>query len=302
MNEIKRRCGRLLIIFWALILFTSASGGAAFAGDKSAASGMAQIKGGRLYYETAGTGKEKTVVFIHGGLADSRMWDDQFKKFSRHFRVVRYDLRGFHRSDFPKEAFSHVDDLYALLKFLKIEKASFVGSSLGGMIAAAFALEHPETIEKLVFSAAGLRGDKSPRSPLSVAVYKAAEEKGMKTAIEMWMQHPFFSASAKADAEFRRRSEQMLADNYKYWGPTPEPIPLVWSKRMTVDRLSEIKAPSLVIIGDRDLPVLLAIADTLATKISGAKKQVIADASHHPNMEKPREYNRIVLDFLKDKR
>ena len=284
--------------FWTLILFQmlSVSGQAL---DKSAQSGMAEVGGGRLYYEIAGKGR--TVVFIHGGLADSRMWDDQFKKFAKNFRVVRYDLRGFNRSDFPKAAFSHVDDLYALLKFLKIEKASFIGSSLGGMIAADFALEHPEMVEKLVFSAAGLRGDRQPRNPQSAAVYKAAEEKGMKTAIEMWMEHPFFLAG-KTDAEFRRRSEQMLADNYKYWGPTPEPIPLRWSKQMTIDRLSEIKAPTLVIIGDRDLPGLLTIADTLATKIGGAKKEVIANVSHHLNMENPREYNRIVMDFLKEKR
>jgi pimeloyl-ACP methyl ester carboxylesterase len=299
MNEILclKSGDRLLTIFRALILFVSLGGATVFAQSGSAASGMAEVGGGRLYYEIAGKGK--TVVFIHGGLADSRMWDDQFKKFSRRFRVVRYDLRGFNRSDFAGAAFSHVDDLYALLRFLKIEKASLVGLSLGGIIAADFALEHPEMVEKLVFSASGLRGDKAPRSALSLAVYKAAEEKGMKPAIELWMQHPFFADAAKSDAKFRRRSEQMLADNYKYWGPTPEPIPLRWSKYLTIDRLSEIKSPTLVIIGDRDLPELIAISDTLAAKIGGAKKEVIEGVSHHLNMEKPREYNRIVLDFLK---
>ena len=295
MSKTRHLSAKLLIAVWTLILFQLPAVGIR-AADKSAASGMAEVGGGKLYYETAGKGR--AVVFIHGGLADSRMWDDQFKKFAKNFRVVRYDLRGFNKSDFPKAAVSHVDDLYALLKFLKIEKASFVGSSLGGMIAADFALEHAEMVEKLVFSGSGLRGDKSPRNAQSAAVYRAAEEKGMKTAIEMWMEHPFFVAG-KTNAEFRRRSEQMLADNYKYWGPTPEPIPLTWSKQITIDRLSEIKAPALVIVGDRDLPVILSIADTLATKIGGAKKQVIAGVSHHPNMEKPREYNRIVLDFLK---
>lgn len=298
MKEIMRRSGKLLIIACALILFFSFDANIS-AQNKSVVTGMAEVNGTRLYYETAGKGK--TVVFIHGGLADSRMWDDQFKKFAKSFRVVRYDLRGFNRSDFPKDAFSHVDDLYALLKFLKIEKASLVGSSLGGMIAADFALEHPEMVEKLVFSASGLRGDKSPRNEKSIAVYKAAEEKGMKTAIELWHEHPFFVAG-KTDAEFRRRTEQMLADNYKYWGPTPQPIPLRWSKQMTIDRLSEIKAPSLVIVGDRDVPAILNIADTLATKIGGAKKEVIPNVSHHLNMEKPGEYNRIVLDFLKVKK
>ncbi|HEX8368654.1 MAG TPA: alpha/beta hydrolase [Pyrinomonadaceae bacterium] len=297
MSRTRYLSGKLLMAVGTLILFQMLTVGSQ-ALDKSATSGMAEVGGGRLYYETAGKGR--AVVFIHGGLADSRMWDDQFKKFAKNFRVVRYDLRGFNKSDFPQNAFSHVDDLYALLKFLKIEKASFVGSSLGGMIAADFALEHPEMVEKLVFSGSGLRGDKSPRSAQSAAVYQAADEKGMKTAIEMWMKHPFFVAG-KTNAEFRRRSEQMLIDNYKYWGPTPEPIPLTWSKQMTIDRLSEIKAPALVIVGDKDLSFILTIADTLATKIGGAKKEVIAGTSHHLNMENPREYNRIVLDFLKAK-
>lgn len=289
----------LFVAIWTLVLFFSV-GGNAFAQNKSAVTtGFAEVGGGRLYYEMAGKGK--TVVFIHGGLADSRMWDDQFEDFSKKFRVVRYDLRGFNKSDFPKAAFSHVDDLYALLKFLKIEKASFIGSSLGGMIAADFALEHPEMVEKLVFSGSGLRGDKSPRNAQSAAVYKAAEEKGMKTAIEMWMEHPFFVAG-KTDAEFRRRSEQMLVDNYKYWGPTPQPIPLTWSKQVTIDRLSEIKAPTLVIVGAKDVPAIIRIADTLATKISGAELALIAGVSHHLNMEIPDEYNRIVMDFLKKKR
>ncbi|MDQ3801136.1 MAG: alpha/beta hydrolase [Acidobacteriota bacterium] len=300
MNGISRlrSGGGLSIIFRTLILFVLfGDAAAAFAQSESAASGMAEVGGGRLYYEIAGKGR--TVVFIHGGLADSRVWDDQFKKFSKHFRVLRYDLRGFNRSDSATASFSHVDDLHALLKFLKIERASLVGLSLGGIIAADFALEHPEMVEKLVLSASGLRGDKAPRSAQSIAVYKAAEEKGMKTAIEMWMRHPFFAADGGTDSKFRRRSERMLADNYKYWGPTPEPIPLRWSKYLTIDRLSEIKAPALVVIGDRDLPELIAISDTLAAKIGGAKKEIIKGVSHHLNMEKPREYNRIVLEFLK---
>lgn len=295
MSKIRHLNAGLLIAFWALILF-SPFGSAVFAQNKTAESGMAAVNDSRLYYEIAGKGR--TLVFIHGGLADSRVWDDQFKKFAKHFRVVRYDLRGFNKSDFPAGAFSHVEDLYALLKFLKVEKASLVGSSLGGIIAADFALEHPEMVEKLVFSAAGLRGDKSPRNEQSLAAYKAAEEKGLKAALALWHEHPFF-VTGKTNAEFRRRTEQMLTDNYKYWGPTPQIIRLIWSKQETIDRLSEIKAPTLVIVGDKDVPAILTIADTLATKISGAKKEVIAGVSHHLMMEKPREFNRIVLAFLK---
>ena len=102
------------------------------------ASGFAEVNGTRLYYETAGRGLE--VVLIHGGLVDSRLWDAQVGPLSKRFRVVRYDLRGFGRSAAADGPFSHLEDLRALLDFLKIERASLVGLSLGGIIAADFAL------------------------------------------------------------------------------------------------------------------------------------------------------------------
>ncbi len=259
-------------------------------------SGYADIGGVKLYFEMAGKGK--TVVLIHGGLVDSRLWDDQFAAFAKHYRVVRYDLRGFGKSDFPAKEFSHTADLYALLNYLKIEKASLVGLSLGGVIAADFTILHPERVEKLVFTSAGLRGDKSPRNEQSIAVYKTAESEGRDKAIAMWADHPFF-ASGKDNAEYVRRTRQMLIDNYRYWGPTPEPIPLVWDKFLTIDRLPEIKAPALIIAGGRDAPQILSIAESLHSGIKNSEKVMIPGVSHHLNMEKPREYNKLVLRFLK---
>ena len=179
-----------------------------------------------------------------------------------------------------------------------MEKTSLIGLSLGGIIAADFTLEHPEMVEALVLTASGLRGDKSPRNEKSIVIYKTAEEQGMEKAIDLWMEHPFFASGANNPA-YVRRLRQMLADNYKYWGPTSEPIRVIWSKQPTVERLSEIKIPTLIIVGDKDAVGILSIADTLQTKITGAKKVVIADVSHHLTMEKPYNYNRVVLKFLK---
>ncbi len=270
----------------------------ASAQDKQKRETFADVNGTRLFYETAGNGS--TVVLIHGGLADRRLWDDQFYKLAKHFRVVRYDLRGFGKSYFPTGAFSHVEDLYALLKFLKIEKASLVGLSLGGVIAADFTLEHPEMVGKIVFTSSGLRGDKSPRNQQSVAVYQTAEKQGLEAALALWEKHPFF-ASGENSPKYRERMREMLSDNYKYWGPTPQPIQVVWSKTTTLERLSEIKNPSLIIVGGSDAPEILSIADTLKSNIAGAEKVVIAGVSHHLVMEKPKEYNRLIIKFLKRK-
>ena len=200
--------------------------------------GYAQVNGTKLYYETAGKGP--WVVLIHGGLVDSRLWDDQFYRFAKHFSVLRYDLRGYGKSQFPTSEFSHVDDLYALVQLLKIKKASLVGLSVGGNIAMEFALAHPEMTEKLVLVASSLRGSKVPRSAENTAVYDTAEKKGMMPAVEMWLDNPLF-ATGRGNQKYVSRIRQMLIDNYKYWGPTPKPIPEVWPTPATAERVSTIK-------------------------------------------------------------
>ena len=279
----------------SILLFLLHASGSESAKGKSKVTGAAQVNGTTLYYEMAGKGRR--VVLIHGGLADSRLWDDQFDELAKHFRVIRYDLRGFGKSAFSMGPYSHIEDLYALLKFLKIKKASLVGLSLGGVIATDFALEHPEMVDALILASSGLRGHPSARNEKSVAVQKAAEEQGMEKAIEMWLDHPFF-ATGKKNPAYVQRMRRMLAENFRYWGPTPSPIMVTWPTRPSIERLSEIKAPTLIIVGEQDAPNIRAIADTLEARIEGAKKVVIPGVSHHLNMEKPKEFNETVLDFF----
>src|SRR5712692_1960735 len=101
---------------------------------------------------------------------DSRMWDDQFDVFAQHYRVIRYDMRGFGNSDLPTESISFHGDLYSLLNFLDIEKACVLGLSVGGSIAINFTLTHPEMVDKLILVAAGLGG------------YQSSEENNQKGA------------------------------------------------------------------------------------------------------------------------
>jgi 3-oxoadipate enol-lactonase len=86
-----------------------------------------------LYAEVAGEGS--TVVLVHAGICDSRMWGPQWDAFPAAHRTVRYDLRGFGRSPLPPQPYSHGRDLIALLEQLRIERATLVGASLGGRVA-----------------------------------------------------------------------------------------------------------------------------------------------------------------------
>lgn len=284
---------------WLLILLLIVYGNTSTLAQRArSTSGKVEIGAGHLHYEMAGRGP--TVVLIHGGLADSRLWDEQFREFAKHYRTLRYDLRGFGQSDFSMGPLSHVEDLAALLKFLGIRKATLIGLSLGGIIATDFTLEHPEMVERLILVSSGLRGYQGIRNEQGIAANEAAEKEGMDKAITLWLEHPFF-ATGKNSPRYQRRMTEMLRDNFRTWGPTPAPIVWTWPTATVIERLSNIRQPTLVIVGDRDFANITAIADILATKIPGARKAVITGVSHHLNMEKPVEFNRLVLDFLRRK-
>jgi pimeloyl-ACP methyl ester carboxylesterase len=263
--------------------------------DASAQSGFAEVNGTRLYYEVVGRGP--AVVLVHGGLVDSRMWDDQMGPLSKRYRVVRYDLRGYGKSAAPDAKFSPTEDLRALLDYLKIDKATLVGLSLGGMIAADFALEHPERVERLVLSGSGLRGDKQPPDEKTLNAYRTGAREGAEKYFEAFLQADLLAGVRDRPAA-RERMHRMMVDNFKaltYLSAglqqSPEPP--------TIERLGEIKVPTLVIIGSLDGKNLQNIADMLAARIRGARKVVIPGASHHPPVETPKEFNRVLLDFLK---
>ncbi len=260
-------------------------------------SGFAEVNGTRLHYESRGKGP--AVVLLHGGLNDSRLWDEQMKPLSKRFRVVRYDLRGFGRSNAEPVEFWPTEDLRALLDFLKIEKATLVGLSLGGIIAADFALEHPGRVERLVFVGAGLRGFKTTPDEKTLNAYRVGAAEGAEKYFEAFLQADLL-AGLRTRPKAREAMRRMMVENHKSIAyisagrsQSPEPP--------TAERLGQIKAPTLVVVGSLDGKNLLDIADALAAKIPGARKVTIPGASHHPPVETPKELNRILLDFLKSR-
>lgn len=260
-------------------------------------SGMAEVNSTRLYYETTGEGP--AVVLIHGGLVDSRLWDDQMKAFAKHHRVVRYDLRGFGRSAAAPEPFSHIEDLRALMDFLKIERATVVGLSLGGIIAADFALEHPDRVERLVLVGAGLRGDKQPPDKDVIRAYEAASKGIAEEFVNVTMKSGLYAAVREGTPTYARL-RQMMLDNFKAVS-TFRPGFLKYPETPTIERLGSIRTPTLVVIGGGDAQSLKNVADILAGQIPGARKVVIPGSSHHPPVERPKEFNNVVLGFLREK-
>ncbi len=119
-------------------------------------SGSANINGAQLYYEMKGSGHP--LLLIHAGVADSRMFDEQFAAFAEHYKVIRFDLRGFGRSDMPSGTFANHEDVRTLLDHLEITSAYILGISFGGLIALDFTLAYPGYVKALVLGAPSVSG------------------------------------------------------------------------------------------------------------------------------------------------
>jgi pimeloyl-ACP methyl ester carboxylesterase len=259
--------------------------------------GFAPVGGTRLFYEVNGTGP--AVILIHGGQMDSRMWDDQFAVLAKQFTVIRYDVRGYGGSFQPDQLYSDADDLAGLLDYLQLKNAHVVGLSLGGRVAIDFALAHPKRVNSLTLAGPGLAGYEPPHSEEADVrmwnLVKAARDDGPEKVTELWLEDPFM-APAMEQPRLVRRLQRLARENAHCWLGNPvlqrSPSPLA------AKRLNEIKVPTLLIVGNRDVPQIQATIETLEKGISGSKKVVIKGAGHMVNMEKPEEFNEALLAFL----
>lgn len=257
----------------------------------------ATLNGARIHYEREGEGLP--VIFLHAGVADSRMWQPQMRAFARQFDCIAPDMRGFGKSTLPPGPWSPVGDLLGLIDHLHLKPVHLVGCSLGGGLEIDFALEHGERISKLVLVGPGVGGVHfGARYPELFAEAEAAEKSGDRRAIiaadaRLWLDGPtrpagyvkdpiralFFEMDGNFDSDF-------------------DAAPIQHIEPAAAERLHEITAPTLVIVGDEDAPPIFDAVELLMEKIPHARKAVIHDAAHLPNLEHPEEFNRIVLEFL----
>jgi len=260
-------------------------------------SGSVEVDGGSLYYEESGKGP--ALVFIHGGFGDRRMWDDQFSTFARDHRVIRYDHRGYGKSSAPDSAYSPAADLIRLLDHLGVERASVVGNSMGATLALDFTLEHPERVDRLVIVASGPSGFEWPEKDRERmrAVFRAARDQGLSEGVERWLAHPMV-AKTIADPDAGMRLRTMVEENRNLF--LLEHWPVEAMDPPALSRLSEVRVPTLVVVGDADMASVQEAADAAARGIPGAKKAVIRGADHLPQMLEPDEFNHVLDTFLKD--
>ena len=252
------------------------------------------VPGGELAYDVTGTGDP--VVFLHGAFMDRRSWDAQLPAFAKRFRVVRYDLRPFGESNRVEKSYSVPDDLRLLLDHLQIKQAHLVGHSFGGGAALDFALLYPGRVASLTLAAAGPSGFVPPEEErkISGAIFAAVKE-GDDAILAAWLKHPMWAASQSRPDVMRALEASTRRSLSAFRLPFAPFIPL---KPSAIDRLGEVKAPTLVVVGDRDTPGNRQASDVLAKQISGAKLKVIPGADHGLPLGWPDEFNAAVLEFL----
>ena len=257
------------------------------------------VQGAPLYYEVAGQGYP--LLLIHAGVADSSMWDEQFEAFAGQYKVIRYDLRGFGKSEFPAGLFANHEDPAALLKSLNVKRAHVIGISFGGYIALDFTFTHPEMVGSLVLVAPSVAGHKPSADVLHFGEEeeKLLERGDLEGATElnlrMWVDGPKRTPE-QVNPTVRRRVHDM--QYHAFTVPIPEGAEELALQPPAITRLDEIVVPTLIVVGDHDIPDKLTLAQQLAEEIVGAQLVIVPGVAHMVNMEKPEEFNRVVLDFL----
>jgi 3-oxoadipate enol-lactonase len=251
-----------------------------------------------LAYEAAGDGAP--VLLMHAGLSDRRMWDPQWRALGDRFHAIRFDARGFGASADPSRPYTLHGDALDVLDALEIERATLVGASMGGGAALDMALAVPHRVSALVTVNSTPSGWHHTRDIMRAweAVDEAYETQGAAAANElemkMWLDGPHRPAG-EVDRDVRRSVaivNRVLLERQAAF--TVEPGELT---PPAIERLDDLRCPSLVITGELDQPSVVAGAFELARR-TGADHVEIRGAAHLPNLERPREFLAALLPFL----
>jgi pimeloyl-ACP methyl ester carboxylesterase len=258
---------------------------------------QATIHGAGIHYERSGDGMP--VIFLHAGVADSRMWEPQVAEFAKQFDVIRPDMRGFGKSELPPARWSPAGDVLGLMDALHLKPAHIVGCSIGASVALDFALQHAERMSKLVLVGPGINGvEFGPRYPELFAEADAAEKSGDHRAMQEADAHLWLDGPRRPHGYVKDPIRKLFFDMNSNFDKDWESAPTEKMNPPAAERLHEITAPTLVVVGDEDAPPILDAVEMLMEKVPHARKVVIHNAAHLPNLEHPDEFNRVVLDFL----
>lgn len=253
-----------------------------------------RIDQGHLYCRENGRGRP--LVLIHGNMLDHRMWDFNTAELGEHFRVLRYDMRGFGKSSpVDTRLGSAVEDLRQLLTALAMEKPLLCGTSMGGVVALHFVLSYPELCAGLALVDTDLSG-----FPISAELaraimdtHHALSRQDRQAAVDIWLNHPMLTPTARYPEAFELLQEIVADYTWENWLGGRAYL----SERSAIKHLHEIRIPTLIVTGENDLGRFQAIADKLGREIPDCEQVRLPETAHLPNMERPDLFNELLIRF-----
>jgi len=242
-------------------------------------------------------GEGPWIALSHSLACNLHMWDEEAKRLSKRYKVLRYDTRGHGESSAPAGAYTLellADDLHALLQALGVQSAHFVGLSMGGMIGQTYALKYPGMFKSLALC------DTTSRYPDAAASLwaeriKTVEAQGMEplvaSTLERWFTAPFRQARPEVVAKVAAMIRSTPVPGYV---GCSHAIP----KINVTARLKEIRCPSVVIVGKDDPGTPVAMAEEIHQALPGSELVIIPSAAHLSNLEQPDAFNQALAKFL----
>jgi pimeloyl-ACP methyl ester carboxylesterase len=245
------------------------------------------VNGARLWVEEQGDGA--AVLFLHGGLGDSRLWEPEARALADAFRCIRYDLRFFGRSEGPGEEWSSLDDAVGVLDALGVERAAVVGLSLGGGLALDVTLAHPDRVWAVAHVGGAVTGVQLAFDEDVEARYEDAERRGdvdamMALDFEIW---------APLGADERMRELWLATADVRDVPDGARPLP----RPDALERLEEIAVPTLVVVARHDPADLRAAGETVARRVPGARL-VEVESDHYLTLREPQQLVELLREFL----
>lgn len=262
----------------------------------------ARVNGVELYYEDTGEGYP--LVLSHEFAGDYRSWETQVRFFSRRYRVITWNYRGYPPSEVPDDpaAYSEeqlVEDLYGLVRHLGFEQAHIAGLSMGGAVALKLGIAHPEVCRSLVIAGAGSGSVDHERFVREAQMQADRFEQDPQRSFELYASGPARVQLLQKDP----RGWREFADQLQSHSPRGSALIMrgVQMKRKTIfdveDDLGKVAVPSLIMVGDEDEPCLDS-ALLMKRRMPRAGLIVFPKSGHAINLEEPDLFNRSMLDFF----
>ena len=259
---------------------------------------LVPVQGARLFTRVDGVERAAPWLVLSNSLAaDHTMWEPQMPLLASRYRVLRYDVRGHGQSGAPEGPYTLsglVDDVLRILDHYEIEKASFMGLSLGGMIGLGLAIGHGDRVEKLVCCDA--RAD-APEPYVKgwderLAVVEREGLQGiLQGTVERWLVPSFRAAHPEVVATVER---MILATPVTGYKGCAEAL-----KRLDyLKDLPRIAVPTLFVVGAQDMGTPPDVMRRMAEAVPGAKLVIIPDAAHLPNLDNTMAFNEAIAGFL----